>query len=142
MTQQTLIGKVAIVTGAASGIGRAIALAYAREGARLILVDRRPDDCDALRDTLRAQPGVQAWSFGLDVTDAAGVEEPQDGASFHLSNRLTKNALMTSDTPVEVFAGTRGSLFIAGRRTHIAVLEALRHLDNVRAYFAISAITL
>ena len=35
-----LSGKTALVTGAASGIGRAIALAYAREGMNLVLADR------------------------------------------------------------------------------------------------------
>jgi NAD(P)-dependent dehydrogenase (short-subunit alcohol dehydrogenase family) len=70
-----LAGKVAIVTGAASGIGRAAALLFAAEGARVALVDR---DASALAATLAeighgpaANAGVQA--LDLDVTDARAV---------------------------------------------------------------------
>ena len=46
-----LEGKVAIVTGAASGIGRASAILFAREGARMIIVDQK---AEALDDTAKA----------------------------------------------------------------------------------------
>lgn len=65
-----LKGKVAIVTGAAGGIGSAVAAALAREGATLTLVDR---DGDALEQTARqlaGEPLVQP----ADVTCAADVE--------------------------------------------------------------------
>ncbi|WP_434291140.1 SDR family NAD(P)-dependent oxidoreductase [Celeribacter sp. SCSIO 80788] len=44
MTEKQLDGKVAIVTGAASGIGQAIALRFAEEGAKLVLADLNPSD--------------------------------------------------------------------------------------------------
>lgn len=42
MASQRLAGKICIVTGASSGLGRAIALAYAREGATLVCADLQP----------------------------------------------------------------------------------------------------
>ncbi len=62
-----LANHIAVVTGAASGIGRAIAAGYAREGARVVLLD-----IDAKAATEAAQEidaaGGQAQSFTLDVT--------------------------------------------------------------------------
>ncbi|MET0854824.1 MAG: SDR family NAD(P)-dependent oxidoreductase, partial [Microterricola sp.] len=47
-----LLGKSALVTGAAAGIGRATAELFAREGARLVLADINADGLSALRDSL------------------------------------------------------------------------------------------
>jgi NAD(P)-dependent dehydrogenase (short-subunit alcohol dehydrogenase family) len=65
---QLLQGRLALVTGAAAGIGRAIALRYARAGARVVLADLRAEDCAA---TVReiAAAGGHAWAFALDITD-------------------------------------------------------------------------
>ena len=59
---------VAVVTGSGSGIGRAIALGYAREGARVAVVDI---DGKAAAETVKAITGAggKAHSFTLDVTD-------------------------------------------------------------------------
>jgi NAD(P)-dependent dehydrogenase (short-subunit alcohol dehydrogenase family) len=66
-------GKIALVTGAASGIGRAAALAFAREGARVVA-----SDVDAARgeETLAAvrAAGGEARFVTADVTDEAAVE--------------------------------------------------------------------
>lgn len=62
-----LCGKVAIVTGAASGIGEAIALAFDREGAALVLVDRDVDLLASVTKRLGKAPVVCV----ADVTDAA-----------------------------------------------------------------------
>jgi NAD(P)-dependent dehydrogenase (short-subunit alcohol dehydrogenase family) len=63
-----LDGKVAIITGAARGIGRATALAFAAEGASVLLADRRDEVHDAAREV-----GARALATTLDVTDSAAV---------------------------------------------------------------------
>lgn len=65
--------KVAIVTGASAGIGRATALALAREGACLALAARRKETLVAVADEVRAQGG-QAITIPTDVTDRKQVE--------------------------------------------------------------------
>lgn len=67
---RSLAGKRALVTGAASGIGRAIALAFAAEGARLIIADRRPAEETA--GAIRAAGG-EADCVPTDVADEAAV---------------------------------------------------------------------
>ncbi len=61
--------RVAIVTGAASGIGRAIAQRFAREGARVVAIDR---DASGLAETAAASPFIEASSG--DVTDHGAME--------------------------------------------------------------------
>ena len=67
-------GIRALVTGASSGIGRALALRLAREGARVALVARRGDELEQLADEIRAARG-QAAVLPCDVSDAAQVAD-------------------------------------------------------------------
>jgi len=67
-----IFGKKALVTGAASGIGRSIALALAREGAALFLLDIRGRKLDAVVSEARAL-GVEAMGRECDLTDPEGV---------------------------------------------------------------------
>ena len=62
-----LQNHIAVVTGAASGIGRAIALGYGREGARLVLLDINEKGAAEAAQEIRSAGG-EAESFALDVT--------------------------------------------------------------------------
>ncbi|GLU30897.1 SDR family NAD(P)-dependent oxidoreductase [Trinickia caryophylli] len=73
-------GKVAAITGAGSGIGRALALALAREGCHLALADREPSTLDDTAQLVNAAAGasearpVRMTTSVLDVADCAAVE--------------------------------------------------------------------
>lgn len=69
MTAPPLAGRVVLVTGAAQGIGRAIALAAARGGANVGVVDLNGAGADATADDVRAL-GRAAAAFAGDITDA------------------------------------------------------------------------
>ena len=66
-------GKVALVTGAGNGIGRASSLGFARRGARLVLVDRDAAAGEATAGIIRQQGG-QAVFVAADVTKSADVQ--------------------------------------------------------------------
>lgn len=63
-------GKVAVVTGASSGIGEAIAVRLAQAGAIVVLTGRDQDRLDAAK---KKCPGGKVWSFKADVTDELQV---------------------------------------------------------------------
>ncbi|MGR2740400.1 3-hydroxybutyrate dehydrogenase [Billgrantia sp. Q4P2] len=67
-----LIDKSALITGAAGGIGRAIAERYAREGARVAVADLDLDAAEATVESIR-QGGGQAMALAMDVTDEEAV---------------------------------------------------------------------
>jgi len=68
-----LQGKAALITGGGGGIGRATALAFAREGARVAVADANADSAQQTV-ALVNQAGGQAMSLGGDVTDSAQVQ--------------------------------------------------------------------
>jgi 3-hydroxybutyrate dehydrogenase len=68
-----LHNKICIVTGAASGIGREIAVRFAREGGRAVIADLNLDAARATAAELQRE-GLQAMAVAMDVTDEAQVE--------------------------------------------------------------------
>ncbi len=68
-----LDGKIAIVTGAGRGIGRATALAFAREGGQLVLAARTTSEIDAVAEEVRSL-GREALAVATDVSKKADVD--------------------------------------------------------------------
>jgi NAD(P)-dependent dehydrogenase (short-subunit alcohol dehydrogenase family) len=77
-----LEGKVALVTGASQGLGRALALAYAREGATVVLNSR---SYESIRDVVEEihDLGTEVLGIGADVTSSSDVQELVDVAVEH-----------------------------------------------------------
>ncbi|WP_141205371.1 SDR family oxidoreductase [Streptomyces griseorubiginosus] len=73
MSYENLAGRTAVVTGAASGIGEAVAVTLAAEGARVALLARRAERLDAVVEKIVADGG-QALAVVADITDDASVQ--------------------------------------------------------------------
>lgn len=88
-----LSGKAAFVTGAGTGIGRAIALAMAREGASIALAARRRELLEGVAREIAATGGA-AFAVECDVTEPASVEAalPAAEARFGHINVIVNNA--------------------------------------------------
>lgn len=88
-----LQGKIAIVTGAGSGLGEGIARAFAREGAHVVLADVRPEGIRRIADELEEQ----ALPLLCDVSRADEVERMIEDTvrSFGIPNILVNNAGIT-----------------------------------------------
>lgn len=72
-------GKVAVITGGASGLGLAMAQRFAREGMKLVLADVQQDALDRARQAFEAA-GVPVLGFRCDVADPASVDALRDAA--------------------------------------------------------------
>ncbi|MFP3988681.1 SDR family NAD(P)-dependent oxidoreductase [Streptomyces sp. E11-3] len=89
MTAVASASRIAVVTGASSGIGAATARQLAAAGYRVVLTARRKDRIEALAEEINAA-GHQATAYALDVTDRAAVDE--FATAFRTIGVLVNNA--------------------------------------------------
>jgi len=92
-------GQVAIVTGAGRGIGRAIALRFASEGARVACVSRTDENANKIADEINMKRGETAKAYAVDVADHAAVQKigARILADFGRADILVNNAGVTRD---------------------------------------------
>ena len=96
---RSVAGRVAIVTGAASGMGRATALLLAREGAKVAVTDLDPAACKAVA----AEAGDGAHAFALDVSDGEAIKRVVADVAAHFGgiDILINNAGVSSFCPLD-----------------------------------------
>jgi short-subunit dehydrogenase len=87
MHKRQLKGSTVVVTGASSGIGKATALAFAAEGANVVVAARRTRALDHVVQEIEKQGGC-ALAVPTDVTDPAAVERLAQTAADHFNGRI------------------------------------------------------
>ena len=98
-------GKVALITGAASGLGKAIAELYAKQGASVAIADINQQAADKVATEINASGG-KAIGVAMDVTDEAAVNAGTDKvvATFGHLDILISNAGVQIINPIDQFA--------------------------------------
>src|SRR5437016_749385 len=93
-----LANQIAVVTGAGRGIGRAIALKFAAEGADVVCVSRTAENSEKVAAEIRAL-GRRAWACAVDVADSKAVAEAGEKilAQTDRVDLLVNNAGVTRD---------------------------------------------
>lgn len=138
---RSIAGRVAIVTGAASGMGRATARLFASEGAWVALVDRDGKACAAVADEIAADghPGCRAYA--LDVADHAAIRATTAaiGADFGRIDIIVNNAGVSSFAPLDagdeydaIWDRALAVMLTAHQRIVRAALPLLRQSDAAR----------
>lgn len=152
-----LAGRVAVVTGAARGIGAAIAARLARGGASVVLADRDADPLETVAAGLRGE-GLDASAHAVDITDEADIAAlaarlAQERGRLDI---LVNNAAILDGTPIEALTRTRfeevqavnqnGALWVTlgllgllrrsehGRVVNIASIVGVRGMTDSLAY--------
>ncbi|MGA9084388.1 MAG: 3-hydroxybutyrate dehydrogenase [Pseudolabrys sp.] len=124
-----LLGKVAVVTGAASGIGKEIARAFQREGAKVVIADLNQAGADAAAAELG---GNDAIGIAMDVTSEAEVDAGMAKAVsvFGRIDVLVSNAGMQVVAPLDDFdfAKWKQMLAIHLDGAFLTTREALKHM--------------
>ena len=130
MSQQ-LAGKVAYVTGSASGIGKAIATLYAQEGAKVAIADLNQAAAEAAAAELRAQ-GFEALGLAVDVTNEEQVDASveQTVRQFGGVDILVSNAGIQIVNPVQdfTFADWKKMLAIHLDGAFLTTRACLKHM--------------
>ena len=134
---RSIAGRVAIVTGAASGMGRATARLLASEGARVAVTDLDLASCAGVA----AECGDDARPYALDVGDAEAIKTGVEkiAADFGGIDILVNNAGVSSFAPLDagdeydaIWARALGIMLTAHQRMVRAALPHLRKSDAAR----------
>ncbi|MEM9750265.1 MAG: SDR family NAD(P)-dependent oxidoreductase [Pseudomonadota bacterium] len=147
-TPLLLEGRIALVTGASRGIGRAVARAYAAEGAHVVATARTVGGLEELDDEIR-QSGGAATLVPLDLADLDGIDRL--GAALHerfgrLDNLVACAGVLGELTPLahldqKVWDKTFAINATATWRLVRSVDPLLRASPNARALFVSSSVT-
>lgn len=98
-----LDGRVALITGASEGIGKATALSLAREGCRVGMCARRPDVLEAAAEEVRSATGAEVLAIPTDVTRPEELERAVQiiGGEFGPVYILVNNAGQSAAAPFD-----------------------------------------
>ncbi|MGC6472095.1 MAG: SDR family NAD(P)-dependent oxidoreductase [Parvibaculales bacterium] len=126
-----LSGKTAIVTGGSDGIGRAIAMHFAAQGAKVVICARNEDKLTATKADIDADGGV-CDAVCLDLSDAqafaAFVEETgKTGLDILVNNAPHVGYGMLADTPLEDF---RQNFMINVDAAYLGMQAAMKHMAS------------
>jgi 3-hydroxybutyrate dehydrogenase len=126
-----LDGKVALITGAASGIGKAIAERYAQHGAAVAIADIDRQAAEAVAAAINAAGG-RALGVAMDVTEERAVDQGTDAVvqAFGSLDILVSNAGVQIVNPLEsfAFADWKAMLAIHLDGAFLTTRAALRHM--------------
>ena len=134
---RSVAGRVAIVTGAASGMGRATALLLASEGAKVAVTDLDLAACEAVA----AEAGPNAKAFALDVADGEAIKTTVAAIAAHFGgiDILINNAGVSSFAPLDaedeyeaIWHRALAVMLTAHQRMVRAALPFLRKSDAAR----------
>lgn len=126
--------KVALITGAGRGIGRAIAEVYVEHGALIAVTDVREEQARAVVEAMKASDGGRAFAFHLDVADPESVQRAVDRTveAFGRLDIMVNNAgihkgHLVVDFPLEdweeVFAVNVRGTFLCSRAAARQMIE-------------------
>jgi len=117
-----LSGRVAFITGASRGIGRAIALALARHGAIVVATSRKPEGCEAVAAEIRAAGGAASAM-------ACHIGEPEQitGAMQEIDRRHGRLDILVNNAATSPYFGPALDMSLAAYQKTVDV--------NIRGYF-------
>jgi len=127
----TLQGKTAVVTGSASGIGKATARLFAAVGARVVVADLNPQGARSVADEICAAGG-QALGLGCDIADESSVEAAFEAAAqaFGPVSVLVNNAAFRGKAEfLDVSVAQWDQMFaVTTRGTFLCMRAAIRRM--------------